>query len=124
MSELRDLVEHAQKVAKERDDPLIEELATELEQAVTDLEEIQYFIGLARAIFINSAMQGDPAVEMEAILASVHEPMQLHRFVNRAKMIAIDDVLSRLSPGRITVLAETLEKERDKYAEESRKEKP
>lgn len=124
MSELRDLVEHAQKVAKERDDPLIEELATELEQAVTDLEEIQYFIGLARAIFINSAMQGDPAVEMEAILASVHEPMQLHRFVNRAKMIAIDDVLSRLSPGRITVLAETLEKERDKYAEEARKEKP
>lgn len=101
---------------------VMDDLADALEEAVTDLEEIQYFIGLARATFINADVLGDPGVEMEAILASVHEPMQLHRFVNRAKMIALDNLLSDLSPGRITILTETVEKARDAYAAEALKE--
>lgn len=130
-TELRSLVDAARTLNDEfeentlgKREPVIDKLADELEQAVTDLEEIQYFIGLARATFINADVLGDPSVEMDAILASIHEPMQLHRFVNRAKMIALDDILSKQSPGRITVLTETLEKERDKYEKEMRAETP
>lgn len=103
---------------------VMDQLADALEEAVTDFEEVQYFIGLARSTFINAEVMDDPSVEMEAILASVHEPMHLHRFVNRAKMIALDNLLSDLSPGRITILVETVEKARDAYAAEALAETP
>lgn len=129
MTEFKRIVAEARKLNDEfetntlgKREPVIDELVEALEQAVTDLEEIQYFIGLARSLFINSDMRGDPAVEMEAVLASIHEPMHFHRAITRAKMIAMDDLLSTLSPGRVSILTETVERARDKYAREALKE--